>query len=475
MRWWLVALIGLAVIGAVTIGWAPQLLGRVVPPIRVGLLHSRTGSLKISEESMIDAEVLALEEINAAGGLLGHRRVEWVIADGRSDWPTFAREAQRLIEQEKVSVIFGCWASASRKSVKPVIEQHQHVLFYPMAYEGLEESPHIVYTGAAPNQQVIPAVTWCYDRLKARRYFLAGSDYVWAHCVNAIVKDYLKALGAEVVGEEYILFGRSEVDPVVAAIGRAKPDVVISTVAGDTNQAFYTKLAAAGLGPQQVPVIAFAIAEDELRKLPVRDMVGDYASWDYFQSLDSPENREFVWKFRDKYGAGRVTSDAIVAAYNSVKLWAQAVYDAETDQVAAVLKAVRRQSLDAPEGIISVDATTLHTWRPVYIGRIRGDGQFEVVWHSGKSVRPIPFPTSRPRASWEAFLDDLHRGWGGWANPGSSSGPRSNPGGGPRDDHPAGSAPTGTGVRSSGGRWPGRDTARTAFLRTAEAARCDRS
>src|SRR5262249_3277782 len=175
-----------AVIGAVTIWLAPQLLGRVVPPIRVGLLHSQTGGLEISEKSMIDAEVLALEEINAAGGLLGHRRIEWVIADGRSDWPIFAREAERLISQEKVGGICGCWAPASRKSVKPVIEQHQHLLFYPNAYEGLEESPHIVYTGAAPNQQVIPAVKWCHDRLKARRYFLAGTDYVWSRCVNAI-------------------------------------------------------------------------------------------------------------------------------------------------------------------------------------------------------------------------------------------------------------------------------------------------
>jgi urea transport system substrate-binding protein len=347
-------------------------------------------------------------------------------------------------------------------------------LFYPNAYEGLEESPHIVYTGAAPNQQVIPAVKWCYDQLKARRYFLAGSDYVWPRCVNAIVKDYLKALGAEVVGEEYILFGRSDVDPVVAAIGRAKPDVVISTVAGDTNLAFYPKLAAAGLGPQQVPVIAFGIAEDELRKLPVPDMVGDYASWDYFQSLDNPENREFVRKFQGKYGADRVTSDVIVAAYNSVKLWAQAVSEAETDQVPAVLKAVRRQSFNAPEGIISVDGSTLHTWRPVYIGRVRGDGQFDVVWRSEKSVRPIPFPTSRPRASWEAFLNELHRGWGGWANPGPSSGPRSKPGGGPRDDRSAESASARTGVPKAAGLGPGRE-ARAVFPGTAAVARCDPS
>ena len=201
--------------------------------------------MAISEESMIDAEVMALKEINQSGGLLG-RQVEWVIADGRSDWPTFAREAQRLIDEEKVSVIFGCWTSASRKSVKPVVEQRSHLLIYPMAYEGLEQSPNIVYTGAAPNQQVIPAVSWCYETLKARKFFLVGSDYVWPHCVNEIIKDQLKALGAECVGESYILFGSAEVGASVEAIKKASPDVIISTVVGDSNEPFYQQLASRG-------------------------------------------------------------------------------------------------------------------------------------------------------------------------------------------------------------------------------------
>jgi urea transport system substrate-binding protein len=335
-------------------------------------------------------------------------------------------------------VIFGCWASASRKSVRPVVERHHHLLFYPNAYEGLEESPNIIYTGAAPNQQVIPAIKWSYDRLKARRYFLAGTDYVWPHSVNAIVKDHLVELGAEVVGEEYVEFGGSVVDGLVDAIKRARPDVVISTVAGDTNRAFYSKLAEAGLGPRETPVIAFGVAEDELRQLPARDMVGDYAAWNYFQSLDSEANREFVRKFKSKYGSNRVTSDPIAAAYDSVWLWAQAVSEAETDDVAAVLKAVRKQSMNAPEGVISIDRSTLHTWRPVYIGRIRGDGQFDIVWNSDKAVRPIPFPTSRSQARWEEFLNELYQSWGGWSNPGRASGPV--PGGaavpGPRAEPP---------------------------------------
>ena len=311
MRRWLAALFLLVILVMVVMVWSgPRLMGRVVPPIRVGILHSQTGAMAISEESMIDAEVMALEEINANAGLLG-RKMEWVIADGRSDWPTFAREAQRLIDQEKVSVIFGCWTSASRKSVKPVVEHKSHLLIYPMAYEGLEQSPSIVYTGAAPNQQVIPAVSWCYETLKARKFFLVGSDYVWPHCVNEIAKDQLKALGAECVGESYILFGTAEVDASVKAIQKAGPDVIISTVVGDSNQAFYERLQTAGIRAERTPVVSLSIAEDELRKLPLRAMVGDYAAWDYFQSIDRPENREFVSRFQKRYGADRVTSDVI--------------------------------------------------------------------------------------------------------------------------------------------------------------------
>jgi urea transport system substrate-binding protein len=423
MKWWLTALVTLAVLGAMAVWYTPRLVNRVKPPIRVGILHSQNGPIAISERSMIQAEILALEEINAGAGILG-RHVEWVVADGRSDWPTFAREAQRLIEQEKVRVIFGCWTSASRKTVKPIVERFNHLLFYPTAYEGLEQSSSIVYTGAAPNQQVIPAVSWCYETLKARKFFLVGSDYVWPHCVNEIIKDQLKAFGAECVGESYILFGSADVDGPLKAIEKASPDVIISTVVGDSNEPFYLRLQAAGILPERTPVLSFSIAEDELRKLPMRAMVGDYAAWNYFQSIDRQENREFIQRFQAKYGADRVTSDVIVAAYNSVNLWAQAVVEAETDDVAEVLKAIGRQSLNAPEGIVSVDDETQHTWRPVYVGRIRSDGQFDVVWSSEKPVRPIPFPRSRTQLEWESFVDNLYRTWGGWANPGTGGGSR---------------------------------------------------
>ncbi|MFO0891783.1 MAG: urea ABC transporter substrate-binding protein [Isosphaeraceae bacterium] len=427
MKRWLLVLGALLALGfGARYGWS--VYRRVEAPIRVGILHSRTGPLEISERSMIDAEVMALEEINAAGGLLG-RRVEWLVADGRSDPVVFAREARRLIEAEHVSVIFGCWASATRKSVRPVVEGARHLLFYPNAYEGLEQSPQIIYTGAAPNQQVIPAINWCRDVLKARRFFLVGSDYVWPHCVNAVVKDQLRALGAEVAGEFYVAFGTgADVGDAVDAIRAARPDVIISTVAGDANRPFYRGLKGAGIEPGRTPVVAFGIAEDELRALPVEDMVGDYAAWNYFQSIDRRTNREFVQRFKARHGAERVTSDAIVAAHNSVRLWAQAVEEAGTEQTREVQKVIGDQSLDAPEGIVTIDHETQHTWRPFYLGKIRQDGQFEIVWSLEKPIRPVPYPGSRSRAEWDAFVEGLYTSWGeNWFNPRRNLAPSSPP------------------------------------------------
>lgn len=391
-------------------------------PIVVGILHSQTGPMAVSEKSMVDAEVLALEEINRAGGLLG-RQVRWVIADGASDPPTFARQAEKLIRDEKTVVVFGCWTSASRKNVLPVFEAADHLLVYPMAYEGLEQSPNIVYTGAAPNQQITPAVQWCHDTLGARRYFLVGSDYIWPHCVNAIAADQILGLGADLVGEAYVPFNSTAVDAAVRAIVAAKPDVVLSSVVGDAALAFAKKLRAAGIRPEQTPVVAFAVAEDELRTISRDDFTGNYAAWNYFQSIDSPENIAFIRNFKARYGSDRTTSDVINAAYNSVRLWSQAVQEAGTTDVRQVRNSLRHQSLDAPEGIIAVDPATQHTWRPVSIGRIRPDGQFDIVWSSRTAVRPVPFPISRSREEWEAFVANLRRSWGGqWENTAGSPG-----------------------------------------------------
>ena len=245
------ALVLLLIAGGIVIWAAADRLLIDRQPIVVGILHSETGPMAVSERSMIDAEVLALEQINASGGLLG-RPVRWVIADGASDWPTFAREADRLINDERAEVIFGCWTSASRKSVLPVVEAADHLLVYPMAYEGLETSPQVIYTGAAPNQQITPAVQWCHATLEARRFFLIGSDYIWPHCVNAIISDQLAGLGAEKVGEAYIPFGSTDVDQFVSQIRDAKPDVVLCSVVGDSVLAFFDALKDAGIDPEEI-------------------------------------------------------------------------------------------------------------------------------------------------------------------------------------------------------------------------------
>ncbi|MHB8520988.1 MAG: urea ABC transporter substrate-binding protein [Limisphaerales bacterium] len=412
-RWVSVLLLAAALTGAAIY---IQRTAHTAKPIKVGILHSMSGAMAISEKSMVDAELLAIEEINQKGGVLG-RRIEAVIADGKSDWPTFAAQAERLITMDQVCTIFGCWTSASRKNVKPVVEKYDHLLVYPMAYEGLEQSPNIVYTGAAPNQQIIPAVKWSFDNI-GKRFFLVGSDYVWPHSINAIIKDQLKALRAELVGEDYIFFGSDDVQEAVSRIKQAQPDVIFSSVVGDSNIPFYRELRAAGIKPEKTPVISVSIGEDELRKLSGKDLVGNYAAWNYFQSIHRPENEAFVQRFKAKYGQDRVTSDVIEAAYFSVYLWAQAASECGNDDVRNLRKAMLTQSLNAPEGVVSVDPETQHTWRSFSIGKIRLDGQLDLVWSAQKAIRPVPYPISRSQSEWDAFLLELYNGWGGkWANP----------------------------------------------------------
>ncbi|QEH31891.1 Aliphatic amidase expression-regulating protein [Aquisphaera giovannonii] len=411
MRRSLIGLVGLGVLAAA--GWwgVPYLLWRAEAPIKVGLLHSRTGPLEISERSMIEAELLAIEDINAEGGIAG-RRVLAVVADGRSDPSVFAQEARRLIEADRVSVIVGCWSGLSRRKVRDVVQASGHLLIFPSNYEGMDTAPGVVCTGPIPNQQVIPAVNWCSEKLRARKFFLAGSQDVQSYSSNALIKDQLKAIGAEGVGEKYVGLDGSGMAEMVAAIKAAAPDVVLSTVVGDGNKPFYQQLAAAGLTPSKVPVLSFTIGEEELRSLPAKDMVGDYAAWSYFQSLDTEENRRFVERFRAKYGEDRVTSDGIVAAYNAIRLWALAVDEAGTDATAEVRKSIQRESRFGPEGIVSIDPATLHTFRPFRMGKVRADGQFDVVWSLEKPVRPVPFPMLRTRAQWTEFVDRLYTTWG---------------------------------------------------------------
>jgi urea transport system substrate-binding protein len=387
-------------------------------PIRVGVLFSTSGTMAISEQAVLESTLLAIEEINATGGVLG-RKIEPVIVDGRSDWDYSAKQAEQLITQDKVNVVFGCWTSACRRTVKPVFERLNHLLIYPVQYEGLESSPNIIYTGAAPNQQIIPAVKWSLDNL-GKRFYLVGSDYVFPRAANAIIRDQVTALRGEIVGEDYLLLGAVDVAPIIERIQRTRPDVILNTINGDSNIVFFRALRAAGITPAQIPTLSFSIAESEVPTLGIDNVIGDYAAWNYFQSIDSPDNRAFVERFKARYGASRVTSDPIEAAYFGVYLWAQAVRDAGEPTVGAVGNAMRDQSMSVPGGVVSIDPQSNHTWKTVRIGQIRRDGQFDIVWSSGNPIRPIPYPIYRTQAEWDQFLTDLYTRWrGNWSNLGS--------------------------------------------------------
>lgn len=374
------------------------------PPIRIGVLHALTGTMAASERPLVDAVRLAVEEINAAGGLLG-RPVEMVVADGQSDNRVFAAKAQQLIVSEKVSALFACWTSGCRKAVKEVVERHEHLMFYPLQYEGLEQSAHLYYTGSAPNQQIIPGTRWALHTL-GRRVYLVGSDYLFPHAANLIIRDLVRANQGSVLAERYRPLGDADFEAIVSELRVLQPDVVLNTINGDSNVHFFRALHAAGLAA--LPVVSFSVAEDGLAAIAPADFhPNHYAVWSYFQSLPGEANQRFVATFRQRYGADRVTSDPVEASYVGVRLWAQAVRDAGTDEPALVDRAMTQQSTAAPSGIAAVDRRTRHLWKPVRIGRARPDGQFELVWESGDTLRPEPFPDYRPRHDWEKRVAEL--------------------------------------------------------------------
>jgi urea transport system substrate-binding protein len=388
------------------------------PPIRVGVLHSLSGTMEISEKSVADATLLAIDEVNEKGGVLG-RKVEAIVADGRSDWPTFANEATRLIKEEQVAVVFGGWTSASRKTMKPVFEQYDHLLFYPVQYEGLEQSPNIIYTGAAPNQQILPALTWCLGYLSAKKFFLVGSDYVFPRTANAIIRDALEAHKAEVVGEEYALLGATEMTGIVRKIKAAKPDVLLNTINGDSNVAFFRTLRAEGVTAKQIPTVSFSITEVELRQISGISLEGDYLAWNYFESVDRPENKAFVERFKKKYGAYRVLTDPMEAGYFGVHLWALAAAKAGSESPKLVREALRGMTYAAPGATVRIDPDNNHTSKVFRLGKVNEQGRIQIVFSTESPIDPEPFPSSRTRAQWATFLAGLYDRWGhAWANPG---------------------------------------------------------
>ncbi|QIZ71316.1 urea ABC transporter substrate-binding protein [Oxynema aestuarii] len=376
--------------------------------IKVGILHSLSGTMAISEKSVVDAEQLAIEEINNAGGVLG-KKIQAVVEDGASDWPTFAEKARKLIDQDRVVTVFGCWTSASRKAVLPVFEEKKHMLWYPVQYEGQECSQNIFYTGAAPNQQIEPAVDWLLEN-KGNQFFLIGSDYVFPRTANTIIKAQVEAKGGQILGEDYIPLGGTEVTPIITKIKAALPDggVIFNTLNGDSNVAFFKQMQGAGLTPDLYPTMSVSIAEEEVKAIGPEYLQGQYAAWNYFQTVDTPENKKFVEAFKGKYGADRVTNDPMEAAYIMVHLWKQAVEAAGTaDDLEAVRKAAIGQTFQAPEGLVTLE-NNHHISKTVRIGEVRDDGMFEIVYATDSPVVPVP---------WNQYVADTKGYACDWSDP----------------------------------------------------------
>lgn len=375
--------------------------------IKIGILHSLSGTMAISEKSVVDAEKLAIKEINAAGGVLG-KQIEAVVEDGASNWDTFREKATKLIDQDQVAVVFGCWTSASRKNVKPVFESKDHMLWYPVQYEGQECSKNIFYTGAAPNQQIEPSVDWLLKN-KGKEFFLVGSDYVFPRTANNIIKAQLEALGGKTVGEDYLPLGNTEVTAIITKIKQVLPNggVIYNTLNGDSNVAFFKQLKGAGLTPDKYPSMSVSIAEEEVKAIGVEYLKGHYAAWNYFQTVDTPANKKFVAAFKKEYGEDRVTNDPMEAAYIAVYLWKQAVEKATTTDLAKVRAAAYGQTIDAPEGKVTVNANH-HISKIVRIGQVRQDGLFDIVYATPAPVEPVP---------WNQFVKETKGFACDWSDP----------------------------------------------------------
>ncbi len=372
--------------------------------IKVGILHSLSGTMAISETSLRDVVLMAIDEINESGGVLG-KQLEPVVVDPASDWDLFAEKAKELLTKDKVDVTFGCWTSVSRKSVLPVYEEYKGLLFYPVQYEGQEQSPNIIYTGATPNQQLIPAAEYLMseDGGSYKKFYLIGTDYVFPRTANKILKNYLLAQGvpSENIIEEYTPFHHQDYQTIVSKIKRFASSgdaCVLSTINGDSNVPFYKEFANQGLSSTTCPIMAFSVAEDELRAMDTEFLAGHLAAWNYYESIKSTENYKFVEKFKNYCekkglpgGKDRVTDDPIHWSYAGVYLYKAAIEKAQSTDVDKVIEALAGLTLDAPGGIVQMHESNHHLSKPVLIGEIRADGQFDIISKSEGLVVPEPF------------------------------------------------------------------------------------
>ncbi len=397
-------------------------IARAADPIKVGILHSLSGTMAISETSLRDVVLMMIEDQNAKGGLLG-RQLEPVVVDPASNWPLFAEKARELIDRHEVAVVFGCWTSVSRKSVLPVFEELNGLLLYPVQYEGEESSYNVFYTGAAPNQQAIPAVKYLMSEEGggAQRWVLLGTDYVYPRTTNKILRYFLRSKGVAEsdILETYTPFGHSDYQTIVADIKKfaaAKPTAVVSTINGDSNVPFYKELGNQGVKAEDIPVVAFSVGEEELRGIDTTPLVGHLAAWNYFMSMENRVNREFIkmWKAHVKKhnlpgGDKRVTNDPMEAHSIGVKMWVQAVEQARTTDVDAVRQALAGQTVEGPSGYtITMDRKNHHLHKPVVIGEVNEDGQFDIVWETDGPIRAAP---------WSPYVPDSKTKIADWTYP----------------------------------------------------------
>ena len=365
--------------------------------IKVGSLNSLSGTMAISEVTVRDSIALAVEEINADGGVLG-KQIEIVSEDGASEPTVFAEKAEKLIGSDCVAAVFGGWTSSSRKAMLPVFEDRNALLYYPVQYEGLESSSNIFYTGATTNQQIVPALDYLKEQ-GVKSLYLVGSDYVFPQTANRIIKAYAEANGIEIKGEDYTPLGSTDFSTIVNKVRTADADAVFNTLNGDSNVAFFREYTNAGLNAKDMPVVSVSIAEEEVGGIGAQNIEGQLTAWNYYQTVDSPENTSFVEAYKAKYGANKPTSDPMEAAYTSVYLWKNTVEKAESFEVDDVIEAADGVTFDAPEGTVTIDGDNHHITKTARIGEIRGDGLIYTVWESDGAIEPDPYLESYDWAS----------------------------------------------------------------------------
>ncbi len=357
--------------------------------VTVGILHSLSGTMAISETSVRDAEVLAIEEINEAGGVLG-KQIVYVEEDGASDNATFTEKAEKLLTSDDVATVFGCWTSASRKAVVPVFEEYNGLLWYPVQYEGMESSENVMYMGAAPNQQIVPAIEYLVENYGSK-IFLIGSDYVFPRTANEIIKAQAEDLGAEIAGEEYTDMGHTDYSTLVTKIKEAEPDFIFNTLNGDSNVAFFKQLADAGISSDDIMTCSVSVAEEEISGIGASYLEGHLVSWNYYQTTETEENDAFVAAYKEAYGDSRVTDDPIEAGYIAVYMWAMACEAAGTFEVDAVREAAKGLTFDAPEGTVEIDGDNQHLYKPVRIGVVNSEGLIDEVYSTSEAIKPDPY------------------------------------------------------------------------------------